>query len=187
MPGHGCAHPAQKHLVLWLHLAVHSQALGLNLIGLLRIQYFLLPDPRPGTQQGPSRWQPGYLLVTRFGSLPHWGLVGGKHSVNTCKGLLSPPTPQGRIRLPWAAQAWGEGRGSDCVGGSLKEIAFLAEMIHGPSGPANSRGKLPPHHPSSLRRAVSSSREGDVARRPGRLSSLRAPRPPSRLLGDFTN
>lgn len=99
---------------LWLHLTVHFQAWGLHLIVLLRIQYSSAAVGRPGTQQGPNQWQLGCLLIIGLGFLPHWGLAGGKHSVDTCKVLLFSSTPEGRILLAWPVQAWGKGRGCAC-------------------------------------------------------------------------
>lgn len=80
----------------WLHPTAQPQTSALHLTMLLRIQYLSAAgsQARPGTQQGPNRWQPGCLLFTGLGSLPHCGLTGGKSSMNTCNGLLDVPHPQ---------------------------------------------------------------------------------------------
>lgn len=39
------------------------------------------------------------LLAHHQASLPRWGLVAGKHSVDTCKGLLFHSAPEDRIPL----------------------------------------------------------------------------------------
>lgn len=184
-------HPAHKHLALWLHLTVYSQALGPHLIVLLGIQH-CSSAPSQAWHQAGAKSVAARLLVHHRGlsSLPHWGLAGGKCSVkHTCKDLLSPPPQRAESDLTGQPRL-GAKAGAVTVGGSLEEVAFPAGLRREPCRPHGHLRRTSPHHPGSLHRVVSSSGVGgggvgSVTKQPGLLSSRRAPAP--RPLGDFTN